>query len=563
VNLDRPSPTLAEKARRLLEGRSLVFRLAVAVCLAAAAILGLAFALNLRLQRTQLEHQAGSWAEGIVETIRGATRDGMLRNDVDNVHRIIQNIGTQPGIDRIRIFNKEGRIRTSTRPDEVGTLVDVRAEQCVACHQYGQPLDRLDRKDRIRTFRGPSGGRILGVIAPIHNEPQCTTLCHAHPASQRVLGVLDVQLSMDAVDQSLRASERQLSVGFAATVAAVLTLAGLLLWWMVLRPVHHLSVAMAKAEQGDLSARVPVRSRDEIGELARTWNAMSEELGRARDALHEWNRALEARVDEKTEALEQAHRRMLVVEKMASLGKLAAVLAHEINNPLAGIRTYARVLRRGLARSAEGARSAAAAGTPEPAPVETDHILRMVESEAARCGDIVRNMLLFSRESPARFAEADLRPVIDRCLMLLRHQAELLGVTLESDVAPDLPRIVCDASQVEQMLLALTMNGLEATPADGAVRLSARPEPEGDGLVLAVSDTGCGIPAEDETRIYEPFFTTKEQGKGVGLGLAVVYGIVNRHHGRIDLQSRPGSTVFTIHLPARPPAEGPGKEVSP
>ena len=552
------SPT-GGKARRLLEGRGLALRLGVALCLGAASILGLAFAWNLRLQRAQLEHLVGSSAEGIVETIRGATRDGMLRNDVDNVHRIIQNIGTQPGIDRIRIFNKEGRIRTSTRPDEVGSLVDVRAEQCIACHQYGRPLDRLDRKDRIRTFRGPTGGRVLGVIAPIHNEPQCTTLCHAHPAAQRVLGVLDVQLSMDAVDQSLRTSERQLSFGLAATVAAVLALAGLLLWWMVLRPVHHLSMAMARAEQGDLSARVPVRSKDEIGDLARAWNAMSEELSRARDALQEWNRALEARVDEKTQALEQAHRRMVVVEKMASLGKLAAVLAHEINNPLAGIRTYARVLRRGLGQKAE----ATGAGAPASTPAETDHILRMMESEAARCGDIVRNMLLFSRESPARFAEADLRPVIERGLMLLRHQAELLGVTLEGDLAPDLPRIVCDASQVEQMLLALTMNGLEATPAGGRVRLSARPAPEDGGIVLAVADTGCGIPPEDQTRIYEPFFTTKEQGKGVGLGLAVVYGIVNRHHGRIDLQSRPGATVFTVHLPARPPDATPGKEASP
>ena len=267
----RRSPT-GGKARRLLEGRGLALRLGVALCLGAAIILGLAFAWNLRLQRAQLEQLVGSTADRVVETIRGATRDGMLRNDVDDVHRIIQNVGAQPGIDRIRIFNKEGRIRTSTRPEEVGSLVDVRAEQCVACHQIGRPLDRLDRTDRVRTFRGPNGGRVLGVIAPIHNEPQCTTQCHAHPASQRVLGVLDVQLSMAAVDESLRASERQLSFGLGATVAAVLALAGLLLWRMVLRPVHSLSAAMSRAEQGDLSARVPVRSTDEMGDLAHSWN---------------------------------------------------------------------------------------------------------------------------------------------------------------------------------------------------------------------------------------------------------------------------------------------------
>jgi two-component system NtrC family sensor kinase len=554
VSVVQPVARAEGKARRFLEGKSLAFRLAVAVCLGAAAILGLAFAVNLRSQRAQLDRLAGASAEGIVETIRGATRDGMLRNDVDNVHRIIQNIGAQPGIDRIRIFNKEGRIRTSTRPSEIGTLVDVRAEQCIACHQYGRPLDRLDRKDRVRSFRGPSGGRVLGVIAPIQNEPQCTTQCHVHPASQRVLGVLDVQLKMAEVDQSLRASEQQLSAGLAATLAAMLALVGVLLWRMVLHPVHQLSAAMARTERGDYSARVPVRSRDEIGDLARAWNAMSEELARARDGLQEWNRALEARVDEKTHALEEAHRQMVVVEKMASLGKLAAVLAHEINNPLAGIRTYARVLRRGLARAAAGPAVSEAASPP----AETDHILEMMETEAARCGDIVRNMLLFSRESPARFAREDLRPIIERCLLLLRHKAELLGVSLEASAVPDLPPLVCDAAQVEQLILALLMNGIEATPSGGSVSLTARGE--GESLVIVVADTGCGIPAEQQSRIYEPFFTTKAQGNGVGLGLAVVYGIVSRHHGRIGLRSRPGATEFTVHLPLHPPEDGSEKD---
>jgi two-component system NtrC family sensor kinase len=249
-----------------------------------------------------------------------------------------------------------------------------------------------------------------------------------------------------------------------------------------------------------------------------------------------------------------------VVEKMASLGKLAAVLAHEINNPLAGIRTYARVLRRGLGRPLGD--DAVQGPAPLSPPIDADHVLRMMESEAARCGDIVRNMLLFSRESPARFVEERLGPVIDRCLLLLRHQAELLQVSLSSEVAKDLPAIVCDPGQIEQMLLALVMNGLEATPAEGAVRLRAQPEPEGGGIVVSVTDTGCGIPAENQSRIYEPFFTTKPQGKGIGLGLSVVYGIVNRHHGRIELESRPGSTTFTVHLPARPPAEDPGRESS-
>jgi two-component system NtrC family sensor kinase len=475
----------------------------------------------------------------------------MMRNDADGVHRIIDNIAAQPGIVRIRIFNKEGRIRTSTQPAEVGTLVDIRAEQCTACHRSDRPLDRLGRRDRVRIFRGPEGERILGIIAPIHNEPQCVTACHAHRASQSVLGVLDVQLSMASVDESLRVSERYMTYGLLATVAAVLLLAGFLLWRMVLRPVRRLTAAMARVAAGDLETRVPVTAPDEIGEMAGSWNQMTDELARAREELTAWNRTLEERVEEKTRQLERAHQEMMMVEKMASLGKLAAVVAHEINNPLAGIRTYARVLRRRGPADAGGA----------AVDSEADRILEMIDGEAGRCGDIVRNLLLFSRSSSVRFAEEDVAPLLERCRLLLNHQAEMLGVTLLAKADPDLPRITCDASQVQQMVLALAMNALEATPSGGRVEIAAAAEAGGDGIVLTVSDTGCGIPEEHQARIFEPFFTTKESGRGVGLGLAVVYGIVTRHDGRIEVRSRPGAgTTFAVHLPRRPPAPEGGRE---
>jgi two-component system NtrC family sensor kinase len=282
-----------------------------------------------------------------------------------------------------------------------------------------------------------------------------------------------------------------------------------------------------------------------MGEMAEVWNGMTEDLQQARADLEDLNRTLERRVAEKTRELEHTHRQMVVVEKMASLGKLAAVVAHEINNPLAGIRTYARLLRRQFAAGA------AAPPSPEQAN-ETDRILQVVDGEAGRCGDIVRNLLAFSRQSGARMAQEDLAPVVERCRMLLKHQAEMLGVTLETRVAPDLPKLVCDAAQVQQVILALAMNALEATPSDGRVAIEAGPD--GDGVKLVVADTGWGIPKEHLERIFEPFFTTKEAGKGVGLGLAVVYGIVSAHHGTIDVESEPGrGTTFTVRLPARQP----------
>jgi two-component system NtrC family sensor kinase len=536
---ERPRPREERRAPR----HRLAFRYGLALCLGAAGILVAAGVMNISLQREHLTQLVSVSADRIADVVLRSTRDAMLRNDPEQLHGIIRMIGEQPGIERIRIFDKQGRIQTSTHPEEKREMVDKRAEQCYGCHVADRPLERLERPDRVRIFER-KGARIFGIIAPIRNETSCSSAaCHAHPPEQQVLGVLDVQLSLGSVDQQLAASERQLGIGLFATTAALLVLAGALTWRMVLRPVRRLTEASRLVAAGDLSVRTPVTSTDEIGEMTASWNAMVEDLARARHEREEWSRTLEQRIEAKTRQLERAHEQMLLVEKMASLGKLAAVVAHEVNNPLAGIQTYARLLRRQLAKRLEGA--------AEADPAETAKILELVESEAARCGGIVRNLLLFSRTPGARFSAEPLAPLVERCVLLVKHQAELQNVEIRTEFSPDLQPVQCDPSQVQQLLLALCMNAIEAMPRGGILTIRARPTEEA-GVQLEVSDTGVGIPKENLQHIFEPFFTTKEEGKGVGLGLAVVYGIVQGHHGQVEVDSTEGrGTTFTIRLPAR------------
>lgn len=534
-------------------------RLALALCLGAAAIFAVAGAYNLHMQRAHLQRIVNASADRIVETIRTSTRDAMMRNVPDEVQRIIATVGAQAGIDRIRVFDKMGRIQTSTVAAEVGTLVDTHAEECYACHQRDRPLDRLERDDRMRIFAGDDG-RVMGVIAPIQNEPDCGGAgCHASPAKQPLLGVLDVRLSLAEVDEDLNASRVELGLGFAGTALAILGLALLLSWNMVLRPVGRLTEAAARVAGGDLDATVPAGNADEIGELSAAWNAMVGEVGRSRQQLEASGRELERKVMEKTAELNEAHQRMMLVEKMASLGKLAAVVAHEINNPLAGISTYAKLLAKRTAEvGADPLRPDAdtagvSGGRSAEQDADTRRILGMIDSEARRCGDIVRNLLLFSRSSAADFEARDVLPLMQRCAMLVRHQAELADVRLDVH-GESLPPVECDGGQIQQMILALLMNAIEASQAGGAVALTATFEARADALVLKVRDNGAGIPAEHLPHVFEPFFTTKEEGVGVGLGLAVVYGIVHRHHGDIDVISTPGSgTTFTVRLPRRQP----------
>ncbi|HEX5137074.1 MAG TPA: ATP-binding protein [Planctomycetota bacterium] len=519
-------------------------RYGLALCLLAAVILLAAGAWNMSLQRAHLTDLVHLSADRIADTILRSTRDAMMDDAPEDLQRIIRAIGAQPGIERLRIFDKAGRIQTSTRAEEVASMVDKSAEQCYVCHAADRPLERLERPDRLRVFERVPGERVMAIIQPIRNEPDCSTAaCHAHPPGQQVLGVLDVQLSLAQVDAQLAHSERQLGLGLLATTVALLVLAGALTWRMVLRPVRSISAASRRVGAGDLSVRAPVMSSDEIGEMTESWNRMVDELARARAEREEWNRTLERRVAEKTRELERTHEQMMLVEKMASLGKLAAVVAHEINNPLAGIHTYAKLLRR-----------KAGNGGP-PWDADATRALELVEGESARCGEIVRNLLLFSRAPGARFAPEPLAPLVGRCALLLRHKAELSGIEIKVGVAPDLPPVTCDASQVQQLILALSMNAIEAMSRGGV--LTIRAARKGGAAILEVQDTGSGIPRDHLPHIFEPFFTTKEEGKGVGLGLAVVYGIVQGHGGTIDVAPVPGKgTTFTVELPLEPPSKG-------
>jgi two-component system NtrC family sensor kinase len=527
------------------------------LCLVGSMVLlfGLYGYLNLRLWRQTQHEMIFQSADRISDTIRRSIRYSMLRNQRAEVLHIINTIGHQPGISKIRIFNKEGNITVSTDPREVGTFVDKKAEACYVCHAQAQPLTRLDRPDRMRIYRARDGTRVLGLISPIENEPDCSnTACHAHSAAgNQVLGVLDTDLSLAALDQRVAAWQRQLALFTAIAILMVSAIAAGFVWLMVRKPVRQLIAGTCHVGQGELDYSIPVTSGDEIGTLAVSFNTMTAQLKKAQEEILEWTRTLEVRVQEKTQELERAYHHLVQSEKMASLGKLAAVVAHEINNPLAGILTYSKLIARMLDKGLERAERRA----------EAKNHLALIEGESRRCGTIVKNLLTFARQAPLNPQKNDLNAIVERGLLLVGHQCDLQSIDLEKALDAGVPPIYCDAGQVQQALLALLMNAVEAMPRGGRLKVGTSFNAASREARVVISDEGPGIPEDVLPHIFEPFFTTREEGKGVGLGLAIAFGIIQQHGGNIEVVStkQKGST-FTVTLLEEAPGVSPGEAAS-
>jgi two-component system NtrC family sensor kinase len=515
--------------------RSLGAKLIAGLSLSLAGVLvWLGFA-NLHTLRDNLEATAVVSAKQMADVIFRSARNSMLLNDRGELINVIQNIAAQRGVQKIRVFAKTGAIQYSTVPGETGHQVDMRSDACYACHSTSKPFEKPATKNTYRFYR-IGGARVIGLIRPIENEAACSNAaCHAHPASQRILGVLDVVLSLESVDEILAQHESRLQKQVIFSALLMMGIAGLLVWTLISRPIRQLISGVRLLAAGNLSHRFRFKRRDEIGALAKAFDDMAGELDTA-------NRTLEERIERKTRELEAAQEKLIHSEKLASLGQLSASVAHEINNPLAGILTYARLLEKRLA--------------PEKPVAEW---IKTIQLESKRCGEIVNNLLVFARKQHTEMAPADVKTMVQRTIAVVHHKLEMQSIKLEVEIG-ELPSVFCDASQIQQVMLAIIMNAVDAMTAGGGNpgRLRVRAAAVGEGRIdIAITNNGPPILKEVLPHIFEPFFSTKKAASGVGLGLAVAYGIVKRHGGDIQVDTEE-ETTFHVLLPVEQetPAQG-------
>jgi two-component system, NtrC family, sensor kinase len=496
---------------------------------------------SVRFYTDQIMAQVMESAQNLSEVIKSSTHYSMLKNQKEDVYEIINTIGKLHGVEGIRIYNKRGKITYSTASKEQGRVVDLRTEACYGCHDQAKPLDVVPAGSRMRIYSMPDGRRVLGLINPIRNEPQCSESgCHSNPDERTVLGVLDVRMSLETIDADIASAQHRFVIVAIGLIFLSAILAVLFLSHTVVRPVRKLIAGTQEISSGNLEHAILIHTKDEIGRLADSFNEMMKSLRLAELQNKQWSQTLEQRVREKTDELQKIHEQIVQIEKMASLGKLSATVAHELNNPLEGILTYAKLIARRI-RKIE---------VVTPQLKETLEDIELIMRETERCGNIVKSLLLFSKKQVVEFGVVPVRQIVEKAEKLMKHHFEISNVQFSASYPVHEAMLLCDENQIQQALVALFVNAVEAMPDGGILQLSVTDDEMGDKISLEIRDSGVGIPEEDLGHVFEPFFSTKRNGQGVGLGLSVVYGIVERHGGKIAVNSAVGKgTGFRIDFP--------------
>jgi two-component system NtrC family sensor kinase len=469
----------------------------------------------------------------LADALRRSTRNDMLQSQRQDVHNMINEVGQQEDIDHVRILNKQGAIIYSSNPNEINQIVDRTAESCNQCHRAEEPLQKLETSERTRLFEAEAGHRTLAAIAVIANEPSCwTAACHVHPQDKSILGVLDVGVSLEKADNRVaQTKQKQILFGIFST-AAICALVGFFIDRSVVRPVNRLLDCTKSIAAGNLDCCIDSPRSDELGRLVDSFREMTVDLKEAQEGLKNWAANLEVEVAKKTHDLEVAQAQVIRSEKLSSLGLLSAGVAHELNSPLMGILTFAQLVRDKM---------------PDDSSERDD--LEVIITQTERCATIIRQLLDFSRENTPEKKIRDVNPLLDRCLHLVEHQALFHDIEIVKNLSSSPLHVLMDAGQMQQVFLNLLVNAGEAMPTGGTLTITTRSN--GEKVEIVVCDTGTGIPPHDLTKIFDPFFTSKEVGKGTGLGLAVSYGIIEKHGGSIEVESTVGQgTTFTISLAA-------------
>jgi two-component system NtrC family sensor kinase len=504
---------------------------------------------NMRYLKNVTE-QSGSNLGSIVE---GALYHAMLTNDWPALENTIDVINALPGIEDVNLYDKEDNVVYSSLPEDASNHNN---PNCKECHtDINSMFPGTESSFRIINLDSECemtqknyDYRLLMIHSPIINQPSCyTAACHAHSAADPVLGSFVIRIPLDALDNASSQSSRDF---FILAAFSTLILIAFLIFFTrrtINKPLNEIISASDAVSRGDRSTRMNLNPKlpDDVLLVSKTFNRMLDNLQTATDELEQWSQQLEYKVQKKSEELTEIQKEMIHVERMASLGKLSSSVAHEINNPLSGVLTYTKLVHKQLENLEFDAKD------KEPML----KYLKVIEDETKRCGGIVKGLLDFSRKDQLEFATTHLHRLLNESYLLMEHQMTISNITFKEDYAAEKDLVKCSENQIKQAVIAMLLNANEAVVENGEIQIRTS-NPDKEHIQVEIIDNGSGIAPRDIPHVFEPFFSAKEKVSGIGMGLAIVHGIIQSHKGKVDVKSEPGvGTTLSILLPLYEPPE--------
>jgi signal transduction histidine kinase len=494
-------------------GSSLKLKLVLLVVLILGLTVGIAPWNAIETQEHQLLLGSKEHLEILQEVLKTLVAN-MLVGAQHPIQNLLVAIGTHRDIKTVRIFDTDGVVHFSSQPAEVGTRLNA------------TELERYKGLADPVTVTREGGDIAQTVFQPLFNRPPCFG---CHPAEQKVLSMLQLSVSLNGLHEQVAGLRRSAFAATLISLGVVVLGVWLALTLLVDQPLQRLVAVMGRAEQGDLSVRADVPNSDELGQLARHFNDMIAKLHAAQGELERYHQEQLARAD-----------------RLATIGEMAAALAHEIRNPLTGISGALSVLSRDF--SADDPRR---------------EIVRQTRLLIERLNNTVEDILHYSRPSSPQFQTVKLDDIIDRSLSLVEGEARKAGIQIVKQPASDAngaasTMVSADPHQIQQVLLNLILNAIQASTAGAQVAVRTHVsagDAEPARAAVEIEDHGKGMTPEEATQAFQPFFSTKAHG--TGLGLPIARQIVEQHHGRISLRSTPGGgTCVEVQLPVQPQAAG-------
>jgi len=512
--------------------RSLTGKLVLAISVLT--LLGTSIALfaTIRTERKNSMADAISYISSFVELMEKSIHYDMLSLKREDIQKTLEVFGTSESIENVRILDHSGRIFYSSALKEVGRNIPKTAFTCIGCHNdKGTPVRILSLDKKWAIHEKPDGGRVMTFAEPIYNEPDCyTSACHFHTREQKLLGVLLTDFSLKAIDNQISSQIAHISLYIMLLVALIAIVLSIILWRIVLKPLTRLTTGMQRVSAGDLEQNVTISSDDEIGRVASTFNSMTAELKIARHRMEKWTQSLEEEVAKKTLEIKRAQDKLIQAEKMASLGRLTADVAHEIRNPLSALGGFGRRLLKSVTEKKQ------------------KDYAEIIVSEVDRLEHVLSDILTFSREAQFHFDKVRVNETIEKSFDLFKEICEDQSIYINARYETDMP-VLIDKEHLAHAVNNLISNSIDAMPDGGTLTVHTRDERTNDIMYVAVhiSDTGEGIPEEALSLAFEPFYTTKKIGHGTGLGLSISRKIVEEHGGFIQAENRNG-TGLTVSM---------------